>query len=345
MSRFKDLMERFLADRITVKERHELFSLIRSGHYRNELGNGFMEEVKARADNPKTLGFITEEIFAALAEEHAELAPDKTPGVVPIHHPTISWWKIAAVAMLTLAVGVALSVYWHKNRPRPVESEHPGTVAGTMKALHTFSGKQYVRLPDGSKVILNAGSVLQYGEHFGREVSLTGEAYFDIRHDDARPFKVRTGKIMTTVHGTAFNVKAYSQENQIIITVEQGLVEVSDEGQPYEMITTDEQIAINTTSHRFVKNRIDVDVPLQWKSRFIILDAVTLEEAAAIISEHYKVTVTLENERLKQCKITSTFLNDEKIQDVLEVISTALNATFTMQGDNVMIRGKGCNKR
>jgi hypothetical protein len=134
MSRFKDLMERFLADRITVKERHELFSLIGAGHYRNELGDRFMEEVEARAENPKTLGFITEEIFTALAEEHAELAPDKVPGVVPIHHPTISWWKIAAVAMLTLAAGVALSVYWHKNRPRPAENEPPGTVVETGKA-------------------------------------------------------------------------------------------------------------------------------------------------------------------------------------------------------------------
>jgi transmembrane sensor len=343
MSRFKDLMERFLADRVTLKERHELFGLIRSGHYRNELGDGFMEEIKARADNPKTLGFITEEIFAALAEEHAELAPDKVPGVVPIHHPTISWWKIAAVAMLTLAVGVALSVYWHKNRPRAAERENPGIVAGTTEAYQVFSGKQYVRLPDGSKVILNAGSELRYGESFGREVSLTGEAYFDICYDDSRPFKVHTGKIITTVYGTAFNVKAYSQENQIVITVQHGQVEVG-EGQTSETITTGEQLAINTTTHRFVKSSVDEDLPLAWTSRFIILDEVSLEEAVAVISAHYQMTVTLENDQLKQCKITSTFLNDEKINDVLEVISTAVNATFTMQGSNVMIWGKGCSK-
>src|SRR5687768_11794332 len=69
----------------------------------------------------------------------------------------------------------------------------------------------FIKLPDGSTVVLNGGSKLEFPESFApdvREVTLKGEAYFDITHDPKRPFVVHTGKVRTTVLGTAFNIKA-----------------------------------------------------------------------------------------------------------------------------------------
>lgn len=69
-----------------------------------------------------------------------------------------------------------------------------------------------MRLPDGSTVLLNEGSELSYSTSFGkqaREVTLTGEGYFDVQHNLSKPFKVLTGNVTTTVLGTAFNIKAY----------------------------------------------------------------------------------------------------------------------------------------
>jgi ferric-dicitrate binding protein FerR (iron transport regulator) len=221
------------------------------------------------------------------------------------------------------------------------------TITEAANTLHTFSGKQYLRLPDGSKVILNKNSELSYGDSFGvisREVTLTGEAYFDIQHDVSRPFQVHTGKVMTTVRGTAFNVKAPLQENKIIVTVKRGKVDVGDDNHTYETLAPNEEIAVNTTTYSFVKTKLHSDVAFVWTSNFVILDEVGMDEAAAIISAHYNVNVALGNDQLKYCRITSTFLNNEKLWDVLDAISTAINATFTMKGDEVVIHGKGCSK-
>ena len=337
-------MERFLADQTTREERRELFGLIRSEHHSDELGDKFMNKVNLHAGEPKTLQVITEEIFASLVEEHRELASE-VPGIPPAYKPVTGWWKLAAAAMISLLIGAAVYVYRFK--ARPAENEHPVATVETTKALHTFFGRQYLRLPDGSKVILNKNSELSYDDSFGvisREVLLTGEAYFDIQHDASRPFQVHTGKVMTTVRGTAFNVKAPPQENKIIVTVKRGNVDVGDNNHTYETLVPNEQIAINTTTYSFMKTKLYTDVAFVWTSNFIILDEVGMEEAAAIISAHYNVNVTLENDQLKQCRISSTFLDNENLWDVLDAITTAINATFTMKGNEVMIQGKGCSK-
>lgn len=343
MDRFKDLLARFLEDNITEEERHELFGLIRSGYFSDELGASFMDEVTIRQAAPRNLQPVTEEIFASLAEGHRGLLPEnEAPPVVSVNPSLISWWKLAAAAMITLAVGATLYVYHFRSEP----SEHEQTSATTTNTSHTFSGRQYIHLPDGSTVILNSGSKLRHDDDFGinsRDVSLTGEAYFDIAPDASKPFKVRTGKIVTTVRGTAFNVKAYSEENKITVTVRHGKVEVSDRHRLHETLVPDEQLDVNTTTSSFVKIKADTEAALAWTNKFIILDGVDMTEAARVLEARYHITITISNEQLKQCRITSTFLDDEKLQDVLEVITTAVNATFTITDDDtVVISGKGC---
>jgi ferric-dicitrate binding protein FerR (iron transport regulator) len=82
--------------------------------------------------------------------------------------------------------------------------------------------RQLINLPDGSKVVLNANSKLEYPPGFSnntREVYLDGEAYFDIAHDPGKPFIVHTGSISTRVLGTAFNINAYRSQQFVEVTV------------------------------------------------------------------------------------------------------------------------------
>lgn len=67
-----------------------------------------------------------------------------------------------------------------------------------------------------------------------------------------------------------------------------------------------------------------------------------MTEAATVLAARYHINITICDEPLKRCRITSTFLDNEKLQDVLEVITTAINATFAINGDTVVISGKGC---
>ena len=86
-----------------------------------------------------------------------------------------------------------------------------------------------ITLPDGSKVILNAGTTITYPNAFvskNREVEINGEAFFEVAHDAEHPFIVKANQINVEVLGTQFNVKAYEEDDWIEVSLSEGKVEV-----------------------------------------------------------------------------------------------------------------------
>jgi ferric-dicitrate binding protein FerR (iron transport regulator) len=209
-----------------------------------------------------------------------------------------------------------------------------------------FAGKQFVELPDGSTVILNEGSRLSYDRSFGdslREVLLTGEAYFNVTHDAAKPFTVVTGNITTRVLGTSFNVTAYPDQQQVQVTVTRGKVQVNNDERLLGIITPDQQISVNTVTYDFVQRSVKAEQASAWQSQYLILDNVSLEEAATTIAQKYNVTIALSNHALKGCRISATFLKGENLEQVLTVVSGVVQATYSIDADGkVTIDGKGC---
>src|SRR5207248_3097180 len=93
---------------------------------------------------------------------------------------------------------------------------------------------RHIVLPDSSTVVLHAGSRLLFPEAFSvntREVTLVGEAYFDIVHREAQPFIIHTGQLKTTVLGTAFNIRAYDSSQEVMVSVTKGRVRVESGNQ------------------------------------------------------------------------------------------------------------------
>lgn len=218
------------------------------------------------------------------------------------------------------------------------------TTNNTQAGVTVFKDKQFIHLPDGSTVLMNQGSELTYEPSFGkqvREVTLTGEAYFDVQHGTI-PFVVRTGDIRTTVMGTAFNVKA-GKDQEVVITVTRGKVKVGDEHNTYAEITPDQQVAVNTLTNDFVKKDVAAVTEVAWKDQYLILDRLTLEEAAKVISDRYHVNVTVEGDEVKKCRFSATFFNNEQLALVLAVVTGTINADYTRAANgDITISGKGC---
>jgi transmembrane sensor len=356
MSDYEDLLKRCLEKTATQEEKEEFNRILTDigDDHKNQLFDPLIERIREIKEQEQISSTEidqqkVQEIFNSMVASNSdmirleEIACLEDTANLEDEERKPLWWKFAAAATVTLAIGAGL--YFYGIFPRWSADQ---TVAVTEKAndtWHTFSGKRYFYLPDGSKVTLNEGSSLSYDQSLGtdtRNVYLSGEAFFDIQHDPTRPFIVHTGKFTTTVLGTKFNVRAYERDQKIIVTVKQGKVKVGDdENRQYGTITPNEQIAVNTTTRDFVKAAVDAEAELAWKGRFVILDATTMEEAARILEEKYHVKISLANDQLKKCRITSTFLNDEKLDDVLAVVTTAVNATYTLNGNIAVISGDG----
>lgn len=223
-------------------------------------------------------------------------------------------------------------------------ADHPIAAVETTKQLPRNT--QWIVLPDGSTVILNEGSKLEYPPTFDglgtREVTLRGEAYFDIKHDISRPFIVHTGKLKTTVLGTAFNISAYDSAKNITVTVSRGKVKVDDEQQELAILSIDEQISFDRKKHTTERKSIDSKKSMEWIED-IIFDDVTFQEAAVTLQKRFHIRILFANEKLHACRFTASFMNEAQLEDILMIICEFNNADYKMVGnDEIVIDGKGC---
>jgi ferric-dicitrate binding protein FerR (iron transport regulator) len=214
------------------------------------------------------------------------------------------------------------------------------------EAMVTGARKRVVRLPDGSTVLLNKDSRLDYPRVFRdtiREVVLSGEAYFDITHLAGRPFIVHTGKLSTRVLGTAFNIRAYPGDKAIAITVTSGKVQVSNERAAVGFLTADQQMRYDLASATIVKEKVDVRPLVAWRPSEVSFDDITMEEAARRVGEWLGVTVHFVNPALKDCRVTASFYREDQLEEILTVLCAVNEMSYTIHDKDVSIDGRGCN--
>lgn len=198
-----------------------------------------------------------------------------------------------------------------------------------------------IRLPDGSTVIVSAGSKFNYSSSFDgqskREVYLEGEAYFDIKHNFEKPFIVHTGKVETTVLGTAFNVKAWPNDTDIAVTVTRGKVKVGVKNKTFGLIIPNEQLIYNKEKELSVQNAVEASKYLEWKKQDLLLDDLTITEATELLEERFQVSITCNDDRICSQRFTTIFLKDESLEKILKSICEFNNAAYLYNKDNASI--------
>ena len=179
-------------------------------------------------------------------------------------------------------------------------------------------------LPDGSTVTLSPGSKLNYPSSFDgmkkREVFLYGQAFFDVKHNVSRPFIVHTGKLETIVLGTAFNIKAMPDETDITVTVKRGKVRVSNQNKTLGVITPNQQITYSLRKVSSTMKILDSDSYLDWKEQDLLLDNLTVAEAARLLEDRYKIKIVINEPSLGSQRFTTTFKKNENFEQVLKSI-------------------------
>ena len=336
------LFRRYFEKTCTPAEQDELFSLLlRSEHdetLKRLIDETWSQDLPAYNQSDYRADRILRHIVSRQPPETA--ADPSSPAarfLNPLQHGLRSFHFVRYAAVLTAVTVVSFLLYYYRRPAAPIP--HP-IAAATVVLPVTDS---CLTLPDGSKVLLHKGARVDYKAAFAgktREVTLHGEAYFDIRHDP-RPFIVHTGSIRTTVLGTAFNINAHD-ERTIIITVTKGKVKVENGAGEFSILRRNEQITVDSLHTRLKKTQVDAGEVLAWKKPYLLFNDVTMKEAMQELAQRYHVSVVFANPAAENCPVTASFIGGESLEEMIKVLSKINNMEYTIGHGTVEITGEGC---
>ncbi|WP_316824488.1 FecR family protein [Pedobacter miscanthi] len=265
------------------------------------------------------------------------------------------WLKIAAAVVLVLGSVLLYNLYHHYNGTK--------NVAQMVYTFATKSGeRKKIILPDGTSVLLNARSILAIAKNFNdkcREVSLTGEAFFDVKHNKDKPFKVHTSDFNINVLGTAFNVKAYPDEISSEATLIRGLITmegVNGNGgvitlKPSQKVTFYKTVIpqqknklVKPTSpqpeitiNHYTKIKDSTIVETAWTQNRIEIYDQDFDEIKNVLEKWYNVEISFTDPALEKYRFTATITN-ESIEEVLHALkATENNFKYEIKGKRVII--------
>lgn len=194
------------------------------------------------------------------------------------------------------------------------------------------------RLPDGSKVWMNAGSYLRYPVEFAsgkREIFLEGQGYFEVTHNPAKPFIVKVDQgYSVEVLGTEFNITAYRDEDLIETTLVAGSVKLnlgSAANKTVSRILKPREKAVYKKKDRLLSiSSINPNYETAWKDGKIIFKNHPMEEVLKILSRHYNVRFEIKDPKVTESEITAKFSN-EQLPQVLEYLKLASGIKFKIK--------------
>jgi transmembrane sensor len=273
----------------------------------------------------------------------------------------MNWKKLAFVASGFLLLTLGFHFISTHN------STDPAVQKRVLEVVTRNGTKTNILLPDGSTVWLNAGSRLSYDSLYDnmlREVTLSGEAYFDVVKNPDKPFIIHTGKINIKVLGTIFNVKSYPGEKTIETSLIKGSIEVTFPSQPAKKIILkpNQKLVINkteTTANTNINHAISAVIPFisiehlkkigsdsaiaetGWMQNRLYFNDMSFNELLKNMERKYGLSFSLTDPGLDTIHFTGSFQNETILQalDALRLTAVKSTADFTyeMQGNQVFI--------
>lgn len=231
-------------------------------------------------------------------------------------------YRVAAAVLLLPLLVATIYFYTEKNNPKEWIEEYV-----------PYGQSKMVCLPDSSKLWLNAGTKLIYPKKFNnsiRQVYVAGEAYAEVTKDKSRPFVLSAGEVSVEVLGTKFNVKSYSEDSHIAVSLMEGSVMMNAHYKGVsktKLLKPGEIVRFSKSTGELQKSDFIVATRKQWYNSkgFYFMDE-SLSEIAVALERYFDVRINIENESLKKERFYSMFVNNESLDEIL----SALNANGKM---------------
>jgi transmembrane sensor len=241
--------------------------------------------------------------------------------VVSMKSRNIKWWAAAAIIFLT-SIGV-----WQYIR-----------TSGKLAIQTAYGETRQEVLPDGSQVMLNANTTLNYKkwkDGTDREVWVNGEAFFHVKKTAQKnKFIVHTGNFDVVVTGTQFNVVNRDNKNNVLLT--EGSVIINSNGQKVHMKPGD-YVEFNSTGIQ--KKAVNKALVLAWKEHKFDFENTPMKEVASLVTEFYGMKVTLADESVKTDSISGIMANDN-LDVFLQALEVLHNYDVEKSDKEILIRKK-----
>jgi transmembrane sensor len=285
-------------------------------------------------------------------QENNETIPDE-----PVAQKKTYAWKVAAV-LVALALTTWGVLHWL-------------TLGGVADDSHQVVAQRGSRtraiLPDGSTVWLNAGSSITYGKTFNdkiREVTLYGEAYFDVVKQPDRPFIVHAGDINIKVLGTSFNVKSYPGDDIVETTLIKGLVQIIQPGNKAPIyLHPNQKISLPSGQNETVTNTPDAPSALSAEQKKTVSEGIAtldtslgekerietawlfnrlefrdddFEALAKKLERWYNVMIHFEDEKAKQLVFNGS-IESESVEQAFKALQAAVPFKYSIKGNEIFI--------
>ncbi|MBE8719257.1 FecR family protein [Sphingobacterium pedocola] len=332
------LLKQYFYNRANRQELDELFAIIRSAEYDEDIALLIKELYEQlRRDDP-SLTYIDDMGKLWESPHAADLPPTFTEKEISLprrRSVTVKMYlSVAACALLLLLAGL-LYQHW------PITNHSEVQI---IKHAAPDENK-VILLADGTKVWVNSSSQLQYPQEFKRgqprEVTLIGEAYFEVEHAENWPFIVHTGDVQTKVLGTKFNVKAYPNMKEIQVSVKTGKVMVSKRNETLATLIQNQELNVparSTTTFRTVKEKeLKSKVVGSWTSGYLEYEDEPIAAVIADIERFYRVEIRLDRASLRDEIITLSVLKESDPAYVLEVLATLTDTAIKIENKKYVI--------
>ena len=345
-----NLIAKMLAGEASPEELQELERLLKENpelHYPVQMVN-VLWHTKETATGEAELAF----------ERHLERLGDLAPARPNRRRNRL----LAGLSMLSV---ILLAAIWLTFRTG--HGAKPAIAGQSPAAAHEVAAANGARihdtLPDGTRVWLNAGSRLVFGKDYNktrREVSLIGEAFFDVARNNQKPFFIHTDRIDIQVLGTSFNVKSYPTENTTEATLIRGSIEVSLKGRPSErfILKPNQKLVVGTTDsllhpatpkknnekeepHVAIRQptyeqNTGAVIETSWVNNTLSFKEEAFSDLARQMERWYGITIVFSDPGLQHLVFTGSF-KGETIQQALEALKLTATFHYAIRGNEVTI--------
>ncbi len=341
-----ELIQRYLQGRCSATEEAQVNEWFNSFEEVPDLLQ-FLNQLEQKELDEKMLARIRSRIELA---EGVQL--EETSRQIPLSPGKNHYRRTILVAVSSIAAAVILvfgiGLYWQQARKSVIGQGWTQTTAPIVVVNQTASLLKQT-LEDGSVVWLYPGSRIDYPKAFAthtRQVELAGEAFFEVTKNPERPFIIRSGKLLTTVIGTSFSIKAHENAASAEVVVVTGKVSVQllDQASPLnEVLLTQYQKATYVkTEKRLSRQNVNPKARRNmWEESNLSFDDATVKEIIEGLNQYFDVKIDVANKNVLQCRLHVDF-NGYNLPAILEMLGQSIEVSYEINDKEILLKGEGC---